>query len=43
VGRLTLVMRVEAGRPVAHVAAEMGVSRPTAYKWLYAMKRGAVW
>ncbi|HEV3497280.1 MAG TPA: IS481 family transposase [Actinomycetes bacterium] len=32
-GRLTLVMRVEAGRPVAHVAAEMGVSRPTAYKW----------
>src|SRR4029450_7382465 len=26
-------MRVEAGRPVAHVAAEMGVSRPTAYKW----------
>jgi transposase InsO family protein len=26
-------MRVESGRPVAHVAAEMGVSRPTAYKW----------
>ena len=33
VGRLTLVMRIEMGRPVAHVAAEMGVSRPTAYKW----------
>ena len=33
VGRLTLVMRIESGRPVAHVAAEMGVSRPTAYKW----------
>ncbi len=33
VGRLTLVMRIEAGRAVAHVAAEMGVSRPTAYKW----------
>jgi transposase InsO family protein len=33
VGRLTMVMRVEAGRPVAHVAAEMGISRPTAYKW----------
>jgi len=33
VGRLTMVMRIEAGRPVAHVAAEMGVSRPTAYKW----------
>lgn len=32
-GRLTLVLRVAAGRPVAHVAAEMGVSRPTAYKW----------
>jgi transposase InsO family protein len=28
-----MVMRVESGRPVAHVAAEMGVSRPTAYKW----------
>ena len=33
VGRLTLVMRIESGRPVAHVAAEMGISRPTAYKW----------
>jgi transposase InsO family protein len=33
VGRLTLVLRIESGRPVAHVAAEMGVSRPTAYKW----------
>src|SRR5918994_1017811 len=32
-GRLTLVMRIEAGRPVAHVADEMGVSRPTTYKW----------
>jgi transposase InsO family protein len=26
-------MRIEGGRPVAHVADEMGVSRPTAYKW----------
>lgn len=33
VGRLTLVLRIESGRPVAHVAAEMGISRPTAYKW----------
>lgn len=33
IGRLTLVLRIEAGRPVAHVAAEMGISRPTAYKW----------
>ena len=32
-GRLTLVMRIESGRPVTHVAAEMGISRPTAYKW----------
>lgn len=32
-GRLTLVTRIESGRPVAHVAAEMGISRPTAYKW----------
>ena len=29
-GRLTMVLRIEAGRPVAHVAAEMGISRPTA-------------
>jgi len=29
-----LVDRVLAGRPAAHVAAEMGVSRATAHKWL---------
>jgi transposase InsO family protein len=33
-GRQELVRRVRAGRPAAHVAAEMGVSRATAYKWL---------
>ena len=33
-GRRLLVERVGSGRPVAHVAAEMGVSRPTAYKWV---------
>ena len=33
IGRLTMVMRIESGRPVAHVAAEMGISRPTAHKW----------
>jgi transposase len=33
-GRRILVDRVLAGRPVAHVAAEMGISRPTAYKWV---------
>lgn len=34
-GRLTMVLRIESGRPIAHVAAEMGVSRPTAYTWWY--------
>ncbi|WP_189520033.1 IS481 family transposase [Streptomyces sindenensis] len=33
-GRRILVDRVLGGRPVAHVAAEMGVSRPTAHKWV---------
>ena len=34
-GRLILVQRVLGdGRPVAHVAREMGVSRATGYKWL---------
>jgi transposase InsO family protein len=32
-GRLRLCERIEAGFPVAHVAEQMGVSRPTAYKW----------
>ena len=33
-GRKLLVQRVLSGRPLAHVVAEMGVSRPTGYKWL---------
>ncbi|WP_329192147.1 MULTISPECIES: IS481 family transposase [unclassified Streptomyces] len=33
-GRRLLVERVLAGRPVAHVAAEMGISRATAHKWV---------
>ncbi|WP_263172292.1 IS481 family transposase [Streptomyces sp. SCSIO ZS0520] len=33
-GRQLLVERVVSGRPVAHVAAEMGISRATAHKWL---------
>ncbi|MFI0983604.1 IS481 family transposase [Streptomyces sp. NPDC021093] len=33
-GRRLLVERVCPGRPVAHVAAEMGISRATAHKWL---------
>jgi transposase InsO family protein len=32
-GRRLLVARIAAGRPAAHVAAEMGVARQTAYKW----------
>jgi transposase InsO family protein len=32
-GRLILVERIASGRPVAHVAAEMGVSRKTADRW----------
>jgi len=33
-GRRLLVERVRAGRAVAHVAAEMGISRATAHKWI---------
>ena len=33
-GRRLLIERVQAGRPVAHVAAEMGISRATAHKWV---------
>ncbi|MFD9211506.1 IS481 family transposase [Streptomyces sioyaensis] len=33
-GRRLLVERVCSGRPIAHVAAEMGISRPTAHKWM---------
>jgi transposase InsO family protein len=32
-GRLTLIGRSADGRPVGHVAEEMGVSRATAWKW----------
>ena len=32
-GRTVLVERVRSGRPVAHVAAELGISRATGYKW----------
>jgi len=31
---MILIQRVTAGRPVAHVAKEMGISRPTAYRWV---------
>lgn len=32
-GRRLLIARIQAGRPIAHVADELGVSRQTAYKW----------
>lgn len=32
-GRMILVERIASGRPIAHVAAEMGVARKTAGKW----------
>jgi hypothetical protein len=33
-GRQILVERVLAGRPIAHVAKEMGISRTCAHRWL---------
>ncbi|MFF9607656.1 IS481 family transposase [Streptomyces sp. NPDC014684] len=38
-GRRLLVERVASGRPVAHVAAEMGISRATAHKWIHRWRR----
>jgi transposase InsO family protein len=32
-GRRLLIDRIQTGRPVAHVAAEMGISSATAWKW----------
>ncbi len=32
-GRLLLVERIATGRPIAHVAAEMGIARQTATRW----------
>jgi leucine-zipper of insertion element IS481 len=32
-GRLLLGQRIAAGRPVAHIAAEMGISRACADRW----------
>jgi transposase len=32
-GRRTLIQRIQRGRPVDHVAAELAISRATAYKW----------
>jgi transposase InsO family protein len=32
-GRMIMIERIASGRPIAHVAAEMGVARKTADKW----------
>jgi transposase InsO family protein len=32
-GRRLLVARIQQGRPIAHVADELGISRQTAYQW----------
>ena len=32
-GRLVMIQRIQSGRAVAHVAAEMGISRTTAWRW----------
>lgn len=32
-GRLIMIQRIQSGRAVAHVAAEMGLSRTTAWRW----------
>ncbi|MCS0498040.1 IS481 family transposase [Protaetiibacter mangrovi] len=39
-GRALIVERVAQGRPVAHVAAELGVSRQTAYRWVRRYRLG---
>jgi len=41
-GRALIVERVGSGRPVAHVAAELGVSRQTAYRWVNRFREGGV-
>jgi transposase InsO family protein len=33
ISRRILIERIQQGRPIAHLAPEMGVSRATAYKW----------
>ncbi len=38
-GRLIMVQRIQSGRAVAHVAAEMGISRTTAWRWWRRFRR----
>ncbi|VEI15844.1 Transposase and inactivated derivatives [Actinomyces viscosus] len=39
-GRYRLVMRVQSGRPIAHVAAEAGIARATLSKWVARYRQG---
>lgn len=32
-GRLIMIQRIRSGRTIAHVAAEMGIRRTTAWRW----------
>ena len=41
-GRLILVQRVLSGRPVSHVAKELGVSRQCAHRWLTRFRQEGV-
>lgn len=41
-GRALIVERVASGRPVAHVAAELGVTRQTAYRWVNRFREGGI-
>lgn len=41
-GRLILVKRVLSGRPVAHVAKEMGISRQCAHRWVNRYRAASV-
>ena len=40
--RYRLVMRVQAGRPIAHVAAEAGIARATLAKWVARYRQGGI-
>ena len=39
-GRLVLCQRIAAGRPVAHIAGEMGISRTCADRWWSRYQQG---
>ena len=41
-GRYRFVMHVQAGRPIAHVAAEAGIARATLSKWVARYRQGGI-